>query len=174
MIARHPWMIGSVLVTLRVTQALTRSVRSTFGHAGTIPARTWMAALMLGLLIPTFVAAQTPDRRSLAEKQETQKRVRKIAEDVVSSILDVQLQQLEDNRLTSLDIYRDVKEMRQHVSLLVANEMPEVVDLLGKVQGRPPDSASRPCSGPGTRAARSSFSFWPSGRPCSAGCGSPR
>ena len=109
---------------------------------------TGMIALVVGLLVPGFLAAQSLDRRNLVAKQETQKRVRKIAADVVASILDVQIQQLEDNRLTSLDIYRDVKEMRQHVNLLVANEMPEVVDLLGKIQGNLPDCGKRPAERP--------------------------
>jgi len=72
---------------------------------------------------------------SLVRKQEAQQRVRLMARDLVSAILDIQLVQLDENDLTSTDLYRDIRAMRGHIDELIEAEMPRVVDLLVQIQG---------------------------------------
>ena len=57
-----------------------------------------------------------------------------MARDIVSTILDLQLRQLEENSLTHLTIYGDIKGMRGEIDTLVKSEMPEVIELLVKMQ----------------------------------------
>ncbi len=72
--------------------------------------------------------------QSLARKQETQQRVRVMARDLVSAILDIQLQQLNENDLTATDLYRDIQAMRGHIDELIEAEMPRVVKLLAEIE----------------------------------------
>jgi hypothetical protein len=75
--------------------------------------------------------------QSLARKQEAQQRVRVMARDLVSAILDIQLQQLDENDLTATDLYRDIRAMRGHIDELIEAEMPRVVELLSRIYAAP-------------------------------------
>ncbi len=125
--------------------------------------------LLLCLLVPAALAAQTPqvvgrivnpsnsktDYQSVLQpnlevisdgilkKQETQKRVRLTAREMVSEILDVQLLQLEENGLEKTDLYRDIRTMRGSIDALVEAAMPQVLDLLGRVQSASPGDRDR-------------------------------
>jgi hypothetical protein len=57
-----------------------------------------------------------------------------MARDLVSAILDIQLQQLSENELTATDLYRDIQAMRGHIDELIEAEMPRVVKLLAEIQ----------------------------------------
>ena len=99
----------------------------------------WM--LLCGPLSPatqqTLFAQQADekvDSAALRRKQETQQRARKMARELVSSILDIQLQQLSENGLEDLPLFRDIKNMRVNIDGLVEAEMRQVVDLLIKAQ----------------------------------------
>lgn len=96
---------------------------------------------VLGVLLCGFLSgllsAQTLQPESLREKQETQKRVRKMAHDLVGGALDIQLLQLEENGLDNLSLYRDIREMRGHLDELVEAAMPQVVELLTKIENSP-------------------------------------
>ncbi|MBI5760689.1 MAG: hypothetical protein HZA46_19395 [Planctomycetales bacterium] len=71
---------------------------------------------------------------NLRSRQEAQQRARTMARELVSSVLEVQLQQLEENGLKELPLYRDIEGMRENLSKLVDAEMAQVVDLLAKAQ----------------------------------------
>src|SRR5581483_334766 len=81
--------------------------------------------------------AQTIDVEVLRRKQEAQQRARDMARELVSGILDVQLQQLEENGLQELPLYRDISQMRSNIDGLVEAEMNTVVTLLLKAQEQP-------------------------------------
>lgn len=89
------------------------------------------------LAVCAATRAQPPETAALSQKQEIQRRVRTMARELVSGILDVQLRQLEENGLESLELYGDVRTMREHVDELIDAEMPEVVALLSRLEKEP-------------------------------------
>jgi len=85
---------------------------------------------------PASAAEPLPtSAQSVVRKQEAQQRVRIMARDLVSAILDIQLVQLDENDLTATDLYRDIHAMRGHIDELIEAEMPRVVELLVQIQG---------------------------------------
>src|SRR4051812_44207107 len=64
---------------------------------------------------------------ALRRKQQTQQRARAMARELVSSMLDVQLQQLEENGMADLPLHKDIANMRTNIDGLVEAEMREVV-----------------------------------------------
>lgn len=93
-----------------------------------------VAALWTALLWPALPATgqETPSAETL-RRQATQEGVRRMAKDLVAGLLDRQLQQLEENGLTDLEIYGEIRLMRQQLDELVDRHMPEVVELLGQI-----------------------------------------
>ncbi|MBI1901557.1 MAG: hypothetical protein HYS13_10665, partial [Planctomycetia bacterium] len=83
-------------------------------------------------------AKETVPAESLRRKQEAQARAREMTRELISGILDVQLQQLEENGLTDRQIYRDIRTMRQNIDGLVEAEMQKVVELLAEAQQKDP------------------------------------
>lgn len=73
------------------------------------------------------------DPFSALAKEETQKRVRAMARELVSGVLESQLRQLEENDLTSTPWYRDISLIRKNLDALIEAEMPKVVELLGRI-----------------------------------------
>lgn len=71
---------------------------------------------------------------TLRRKQDAQQKARLLTRELVSSILDVQLQQLKENGLEELPIYGEIQMMRKNINQLVDAEMQKVVDLLVKAQ----------------------------------------
>jgi hypothetical protein len=69
----------------------------------------------------------------IARKEETQKRVRSLARELISGVLESQLRQLEENDLTSTPWYRDISLMRKNLDALIEAEMPKVVELLNRI-----------------------------------------
>ncbi len=103
--------------------------------------RAFCAGMMIALscLLAPPLAGQTPQPDSLSRKQETQKRVRAMARELVAGILDVQLRQLEENELQATELYKDVRTMREHIDALLEAEMPRLVQLLGEVRSASED-----------------------------------
>ncbi len=93
----------------------------------------WVACVAVLCGTP-LVCAQTLEADSLARQRQVQQRVREMAEQLVGSVLDVQLQQLEENGLSHLDLYRDIQTMRTHLDTLVGSAMPEIVQLLNELE----------------------------------------
>src|SRR5579872_6092760 len=90
------------------------------------------AAAILALVVCD--AARAVDAPALRRKQDAQERARDMARQLVTGILDVQLQQLEENGLKELPLYRDIALMRKNIGALVNKEMEQVVELLVKGQ----------------------------------------
>lgn len=85
--------------------------------------------------------AESRPADNLRSRQEAQQRARQMARELVSSVLEVQLQQLEENGLKELPLHRDIQGMRENLSKLVETEMAQVVELLTSAQQG--DSRSR-------------------------------
>ena len=86
--------------------------------------RSWLStvafpAVVLWLLAGMAAAAGAVDEKVLERKQEDQQRARAMARELISSILDIQIQQLEENGLQEMEIYRDIKTMRANLGELV-------------------------------------------------------
>src|SRR5579863_3864776 len=94
--------------------------------------RVLLIAAILFALVPS--AARAVDTDALRRKQDSQERARDMARQLVTGILDVQLQQLEENGLKELPLYRDIALMRKNIGALVNKEMEQVVELLVKAQ----------------------------------------
>src|SRR5579872_855793 len=90
------------------------------------------AAAILALVVCD--AARAVDAPALRRKQDAQERAREMARQLVTGILDVQLQQLEENGLVELPLYREVAAMKKNVGALVDHEMERAVELLVEAQ----------------------------------------
>jgi len=79
-------------------------------------------------------SAQAVDDFELARRQSDQRQARVMAQQLVSSVLELQLRQLEENGVTDLPIYADIQLMRSHLSELVDREMAAVIRHLAEAQ----------------------------------------
>tara|TARA_R110002072_G_scaffold155657_2_gene306007 strand:+ start:15711 stop:20147 length:4437 start_codon:yes stop_codon:yes gene_type:complete len=75
-------------------------------------------------------SATAVDKLALRRKQIDQQRARAMAQKLVSSAVDLQIHQLEDNGLTELPIYKEITSMRGSIGELVETEMADVVEIL--------------------------------------------
>src|SRR5262245_32308242 len=95
---------------------------------------------VFGLAVAAVVVSSLParavDTDALRRKEQMQVRARAMARELVSGILDLQLQQMEENGLVKSAIYGEVLSMRKNIDALVEAEMLEVVDLLVKAQSQ--------------------------------------
>ena len=99
-----------------------------------------LAALTLASLCSAHLLAQQapPAAPSLADRLQidrykvNQQRARDLTTDLLSILVDRQMQQLEDNRLTDLPLYEDLKSMRGRMGQLAKSKMPDVIELLVK------------------------------------------
>ncbi|MHC4875094.1 MAG: coiled-coil domain-containing protein [Planctomycetota bacterium] len=85
---------------------------------------------MLLLIVFTSAPASAVDKLDLRRKQVDQQRARAMAQKLVATAIDQQLHQLEDNGLTDLPVYGEIKSMQQNIGSLVEQEMAKVVDIL--------------------------------------------
>ncbi|PHS00924.1 MAG: hypothetical protein COA78_23400, partial [Blastopirellula sp.] len=91
--------------------------------------------ILLSLItMPSLVAAQAIELVDLQRRQQAQQRARAMTQELISGVLDIQIRQLEENQLTSLPVYTDIKTMRANVDQLVENEMGNIVNLLTEAQ----------------------------------------
>ena len=102
-------------------------------------------AFALFCLASPLLAAEPAavDPAAAARKQELQGQVRRMARQLVAGVLDVQIQQLEENSLVKLELYRDIRGMREHLDELVDAEMAEVVAVLERMQEAPPQDREK-------------------------------
>src|SRR5262245_15173400 len=91
-----------------------------------------LGAFALCLLI--IGAAAGADADALRRKQQAQEKARSLAVELVSSVLDIQLRQLEENGLKTLPIYRDIASMKGNLGELAKEQMEEIVQLLVDAQ----------------------------------------
>ncbi|TWT30935.1 hypothetical protein [Blastopirellula retiformator] len=97
--------------------------------------------IAIGLTCVGTISAQDLNSTTLRRREIAQERAQAMARDLVTSILDIQLRQFEENGLESMPVYLEIKTMRDNVDGLVGSEMQTVVDLLVKAQAG--DDASR-------------------------------
>jgi hypothetical protein len=74
---------------------------------------------------------------TIRRKQQAQEKARLLATELVGNVLDIQVTQLEENGLTKLPIYADIKSMRGNVDGLVEKDMQSIIDTLVKMQEAP-------------------------------------
>lgn len=89
----------------------------------------------MNLVLLLSVVAELPTEPPRAEQQERQRRARGMTRELISGILDIQLNQLRENRLDKMPIYGEIASMRNHIDALVETEMRDVVETLAQVQG---------------------------------------
>ncbi|MEX2357496.1 MAG: hypothetical protein WEE51_04140, partial [Pirellulaceae bacterium] len=92
------------------------------------------------LLASTPASAQGPELGKLRRQQFAQQQAQNLARQLVSRVLDLQAAQLEENGLTDLPIYKDIRGMGSNIDRLVENEMSGVVELLVKAQEAQPEA----------------------------------
>jgi hypothetical protein len=93
----------------------------------------YVAMLLAVLLVPAS-AARSADDASLRRRQDAQERARQMARQLVTGILEIQLQQLEENGLKELPLYREIAGMKRNIAALVDQEMEQAVSLLVDAQ----------------------------------------
>ena len=81
-------------------------------------------------------AERLTDVQRPLHRQLTQQQVRTMAR-ACGGVLDVQIQQLKENKLESMQLYTDIVEMRKHLDLLVESEMKQVIDMLARLPSAP-------------------------------------
>jgi hypothetical protein len=120
--SRLPLSLKSLCVSTLLASTVLAQQPSPFANApaGTAPAAT-----------PALSA------EAVRSKQDAQKRSQVIARELVGSILDIQIKQLEQNGLQNLEIYKEIVAMRQNIDGLIAKEMQGVVELLTQAQTGP-------------------------------------
>jgi dephospho-CoA kinase len=74
------------------------------------------------------------DAERLRQRQIAQEKARAMAGELVSSILDIQIKQLQENGLDKLPIFTEITGMRKNIDALVEAEMQDVVKLLVEAQ----------------------------------------
>lgn len=92
------------------------------------------------LLVSAPASAQGPELGKLRRQQFAQQQAQNLARQLVSRVLDLQAAQLEENGLTDLPIYQDIRGMGSNIDRLVENEMSGVVELLVKAQEADPET----------------------------------
>ena len=101
-------------------------------------AKIGVVCLLLVSVCCGTVLAQRID--VIQRRQSDQKRARELTKELLATILADHLRQLEENGLTDLPLYGDIKAMQGRIDELAADMMPGVIDLLAKAaQGRPED-----------------------------------
>ena len=103
----------------------------------------WLLAGLVLAAGPAAARAQNLQADSLRRQQQVQQQVRAMARELVGSVIDVQLQQLKENGLTSNHLYTDIRGMRERLDGLIEAEMPEVVRLLEKVESAGTDDRKK-------------------------------
>lgn len=97
-----------------------------------------VTAAWLAWVAGSLDAAEAVDTAVLRRKLESTERARDTTRDLVAAILDLQIQQLQENGLAHLPLYRDLNHMRTNIEGLIEAEMAEVVELLRERTDRSP------------------------------------
>ena len=94
-----------------------------------------LAMLMLSMLtVGPALVADDSDSAEARRRQQAHRRAQKMTRDLITDILDIQLQQLKENGLEKNSVYFEIRDMRNNVDQLVKVEMKAVVDLLTAAQ----------------------------------------
>ena len=99
------------------------------------------ACLLAGLFAAAGLSAsvgQEIPSAQLRQRRQAQEQVRVMGRSLIVRVLDVQLQQLRENRLESHPWYADILSMRNHVDLLIEQEMSAVIETLDRLETAAP------------------------------------
>ena len=96
-----------------------------------------LSIMSLVLLVATAWAV---DPAALRNKQDAQQRARLMTKELITNVLDIQIQQLEENGLEEMTLFKDIKSMRGNIDVLVEAQMSQVVEVLTKAQPTNPVS----------------------------------
>ncbi len=99
--------------------------------------RRFALSTVMFVLFAGTAFAQGIENDALRRKQEDQQRARTMTRELVGSVLDLQLRQLEDNGLEDMPVYNDIQLMRKNLTTVVDGEMVKVVELLTDAQRLP-------------------------------------
>ena len=115
-----------------MTQRLSTTQDSSGHSVWSVGCRSLIVILAAFFLATASVpeSATAVDKLALRRKQIDQQRARAMAQKLVSSAVDLQIHQLEDNGLTELPIYKEITSMRGSIGELVETEMADVVEIL--------------------------------------------
>ena len=82
------------------------------------------AMVMLSLLtVGPALAADDSGRAEARRRQQAHRRAQQMTRELITDILDIQLQQLEENGLGKQSVYFEIRDMRKNVDQLVKVEM---------------------------------------------------
>ena len=84
--------------------------------------------------LPIGVRGQEFPADAIRHGQAAQQRIRDMARRVVTSVLDLQLRQMEENRFEKTPLYKEMQDMRGEIDTLVETQMPEIVRLLSEAE----------------------------------------
>ena len=124
-----PRSSGTTVTTAGTARSL---FQPTIAASRLVNGRIFIAIFAAILLTVASVpeSATAVDKLALRRKQIDQQRARAMAQKLVSSAVDLQIHQLEDNGLTELPIYKEITSMRSSIGELVETEMADVVEIL--------------------------------------------
>ncbi|MGD0897632.1 MAG: hypothetical protein ABR915_07330 [Thermoguttaceae bacterium] len=89
------------------------------------------------LAVGTALWAQALPAERARRQQQVQQQVRTMARQLVGGVLDIQLQQLRENGLTSHPWYGEIKGMKEHLDEMIETQMPQVIAMLAKIDATP-------------------------------------
>ena len=72
------------------------------------------------------------NKQFIARQRDYQKRARRLMQELLQGVLQMHLKQLEENKMSNLPLYNDLKDMQKRSTALIGNEMKEAVELLSK------------------------------------------
>ncbi len=72
------------------------------------------------------------DRQFIARQRDYQKRARRLMQELLKGVLQMHLKQLEENKMSKLPLYNDLKLMQKRSASLIDKEMKEAVTLLSE------------------------------------------
>ncbi len=122
-------------MTPRRSRYQLRPSRWCSGDARRCQMRRHIGIAFLMAIIASFAsAARAVDKDALRRKQDAQERAREMARQLVTGILEIQMQQLEENGMKELPLYREIAGMKKNIGALVEKEMEQAVELLVKAQ----------------------------------------
>lgn len=94
----------------------------------------WLGSL---LVLAAGAVAWCAEPATWQRKLQAQQQTRAAAEALVANLLEAQLQQLEENGLTALPVYREIAEMKRHLGEIASQPMDQIAQLLQQLAEAP-------------------------------------
>ena len=110
---------------MRESRVQSRESRAGAGRC----ARDYQSCVLLTLFL-LVVSSGMADEANLLQQRQSQQTARRLAVQMSTGVLDTQLRLLEENKLTALPLYGEIRELRGSIDQLVSNEMQRVLGLI--------------------------------------------